>query len=67
LGVLWTGERLAAEREPRLRSRAERQRIRQFWAASSDFRALTLELESFRSSLLSLAEDHMPEEIVERG
>src|SRR4030065_1922136 len=66
LGVLWTAERLAAEREPRLRSRAERQRIRQFWAASTDFRKLTLELESFRSSLRSLAEGHSPEEIAER-
>ena len=66
LGVLWTAERLAAEREPRLRGRAERQRIRQFWAASTDYRELTLELESFRSSLRSLAEGHSPEEIAER-
>ncbi len=54
LGVLWTGKRLAAEREPRLRSRAERERIRQFWASSADFRELALELESFRSDLRSL-------------
>lgn len=66
LGVLWTAERLAAEREPRLRGRAERQRIRQFWAASTDFRELTLELESFRSSLRSLTEDHMPNEVLEQ-
>jgi ferredoxin/coenzyme F420-reducing hydrogenase delta subunit len=56
LGVLWTKRRLTAEREPRLRSRAERERIRQFWAASADFRELALELESFRSSLRGLTE-----------
>jgi len=57
LGVLWTEQRLAAEREPRLRSRAERERIRQFWASSADFRELALELESFRSSLRRLTEN----------
>jgi coenzyme F420-reducing hydrogenase delta subunit/ferredoxin len=51
LGVLWTEQRLTAEREPRLRSRAERERIRQFWASSADLRELVVELESFRSSL----------------
>ena len=56
LGVLWTEKRLAAEREPRLRSRAERERIRQFWASSADFKELVLDLESFRSSLRSLTE-----------
>jgi coenzyme F420-reducing hydrogenase delta subunit/ferredoxin len=51
LGVLWTERRLAADREPRLRSRAERERIRQCWASSADLRELESELESFRSSL----------------
>ncbi len=51
LGVLWTERRLTAEREPRLRSRADRERIRQFWASSGDFKELESELESFRSSL----------------
>lgn len=51
LGVLWTERRLTAEREPRLRGRADRQRIRQFWAASADLRELEAELESFRTSL----------------
>ncbi|MEO8331003.1 MAG: cytochrome b N-terminal domain-containing protein [Gallionella sp.] len=54
LGVLWTGMRLAAEREPRLRGRAERQRIRQFWAASADLKELESELESFRTGLIGL-------------
>jgi len=57
LGVRWTDRRLAAEREPRLRSRAERDRIRQFWASSADFGELAMELESFRSSLHRLAEN----------
>ncbi|MGA7748567.1 MAG: hydrogenase iron-sulfur subunit [Gallionella sp.] len=56
LGVLWTERRLSAEREPRLRSRAKRERIRQFWASSADFRELASELESFRSSLRSQTE-----------
>jgi coenzyme F420-reducing hydrogenase delta subunit/ferredoxin len=55
LGVLWTGLRLTAQREPRLRSRAERERIRQFWASSADFKELVLELKSFRSGLRSLS------------
>lgn len=51
LGGQWTKQRLTAEREPRLRSRAERERIRQIWASSADFGELTSELEAFRSSL----------------
>jgi ferredoxin/coenzyme F420-reducing hydrogenase delta subunit len=51
LGVLWTEHRLAAEREPRLRGRAERERISQRWAASADIKELASELASFRSSL----------------
>ena len=51
LGVLWTERRLTAEREPRLRSRADRERIRQYWAASADLKELESELELFRSSL----------------
>lgn len=51
LGVLWTERRLTAEREPRLRSRADRERIRQSWASSDDLQELESELELFRSSL----------------
>jgi len=51
LGVLWTEKRLAAEREPRLRSRADRERIRQCWASSADLKELESELGLFRSSL----------------
>ncbi len=55
MGGLWTEQRLAAQREPRLRSRAEHERIRQFWASSADFKELSQELESFRASMCSLA------------
>jgi len=51
LGVLWTERRLTAQREPRLRIRAERDRIRQYWAASADLKELESELQSFRSGL----------------
>ncbi len=54
LGVTWTAARLTAEREPRLRSRADRVRIRQVWASAADLKYLTMELESFRSSLKNL-------------
>ncbi len=57
MGGKWTTQRLAREREPRLRGRVdrERQRIRLFWASSADFGELVRELESFRASLRSLA------------
>ena len=53
-GGLWTEQRLTREREPRLRGRAEHERIKLFWASSADYRELALELESFRSNLRSL-------------
>jgi len=54
MGVLWTVKRLAAEREPRLRSRVKRERIREYWASSSDLDALAMELKSFRADLSGL-------------
>jgi coenzyme F420-reducing hydrogenase delta subunit len=53
MGGMWTSQRLAREREPRLRGRVEREheRIRLFWASSADFKELSKELESFRASL----------------
>ena len=54
LGVSWIVKRLAAEREPRLRSRAKRERIRKYWASSSDLNELVMELESFRVDLSEL-------------
>lgn len=57
MGGVWTTQRLAREREPRLRGRVdrERERIRLLWASSADFKSLTMELDSFRASLRSLA------------
>ena len=57
MGGLWTAQRLARTREPRLRGRVEREheRIRLLWASSADFRELALELDSFRASLRSMA------------
>jgi coenzyme F420-reducing hydrogenase delta subunit/ferredoxin len=52
-GGLWTEQRLNSKREPRLRGRAEHERIRLFWASSADYIELAQELESFRSSLRS--------------
>ena len=57
MGGVWTAQRLAAQREPRLRGRAEPGRIRQYWASSADFSELASELESFRASLRDLATD----------
>ena len=56
LGGLWTSQRLAREREPRLRVRAESnlERIRVCWASSADSKELATELESFRSRLRSM-------------
>jgi coenzyme F420-reducing hydrogenase delta subunit len=53
MGGEWTTQRLAREREPRLRGRVERdrERIRLFWASSADFKELSQELEAFRASL----------------
>ena len=55
-----TANRVLADREPRLRGRADRARIRQFWASSADFKELNSEVESFRASLGDLAGNHAP-------
>jgi len=55
MGGLWTTQRFAREREPRLRGRAELGRIRQYWASSADFGDLASELESFRARLRTMA------------
>lgn len=53
MGGLWTEQRLARNREPRLRRRVERERgrIRLFWASSADHAELEAQIESFRTSL----------------
>ncbi len=54
LGVSWVTERLAAEREPRLRSRVQRERVGECWASSLDNHELAVALNSFRASLSKL-------------
>ncbi|MDT3677266.1 MAG: hydrogenase iron-sulfur subunit [Burkholderiaceae bacterium] len=50
-GARWTAQRLAGEREPRLRAATERQRIRRIEAASEDLIALQAQLARFRHDL----------------
>ena len=59
MGGMWTAQRLAREREPRLRGRVKREheRIKLFWASSADFNELARELESFRAGLSSAQMD----------
>ena len=54
LGVSWTEDRMAAEREPRLRSRVKRERVRKHWASASDSEELMMELGLFRTELANL-------------
>jgi ferredoxin/coenzyme F420-reducing hydrogenase delta subunit len=51
VGVRWTMQRLASERKPSLRNRTDVDRIKCYWAASSDLRLLESELATFRSGL----------------
>jgi coenzyme F420-reducing hydrogenase delta subunit len=54
LGNRWTEERLAGTREPQLRTRVPRARVRVAWAGPTDGDALAAELERFRQTLASL-------------
>jgi coenzyme F420-reducing hydrogenase delta subunit/ferredoxin len=54
LGNRWTEERFEGGREPHLRARVPRQRIRVAWAGATDGRSLSAELEHFRQHLSSL-------------
>jgi coenzyme F420-reducing hydrogenase delta subunit len=54
LGNRWTEERMAAAREPHLRSAVPRQRVRIAWAGAIDQAALAAELAVFRSTLRAL-------------
>jgi ferredoxin/coenzyme F420-reducing hydrogenase delta subunit len=51
VGVRWTMQRLNSERKPSLRNRADVDRIKCYWAASSDLQSLESELAMFRSGL----------------
>jgi quinol-cytochrome oxidoreductase complex cytochrome b subunit/coenzyme F420-reducing hydrogenase delta subunit/Fe-S-cluster-containing hydrogenase component 2 len=54
LGIEWTGQRLAGERDPYLRKRVPHERIAQVWAGITRNRRLQQELGSFRDRLRSL-------------
>ena len=54
LGNRWTEERMAAARQPHLRSAVPRQRVRIAWAGAIDQAALAAELALFRSALRAL-------------
>jgi hypothetical protein len=52
--VAWTGERLAATRDPRLRARVPRERIATAWCGHTGERVLARQLAAFRERLSSL-------------
>lgn len=51
LGNRWMEERIHGEREPHLRNRVDRERVKIFWAMPTDAAALARELEAFRTEL----------------
>jgi coenzyme F420-reducing hydrogenase delta subunit len=54
LGVEWTKQRVAGERDPYLRARVPRERIAMIWASSAEQGRLAAEIESFRERLAAL-------------
>ncbi len=58
LGNRWTEERIAGVRDPYLRKRVSRERLKVFWASRIQGETLSSEIETFRDSLQALdAED----------
>ncbi len=57
LGERWIAERLARQREPRLRASVARDRLRLVHVSASDGHTLARELKAFRTRLASLAAD----------
>ncbi len=57
LGDRWTRERIEGIRDPYLRKRVPRERLRTFWAARTDAAALAAEVEGFRAHLAGLGAD----------
>ena len=55
-GNRWIRERFAGERKPRLRARAERERIRVHGAAQTDLRDVETDLDEFRKHLRAVSE-----------
>ncbi len=54
LGIQWTEQRLAGERDPYLRKRVPRERIGEFWSGLTHGKRLKRELADFQASLGSL-------------
>jgi ferredoxin/coenzyme F420-reducing hydrogenase delta subunit len=59
-GVKWTKERLAGERDPYLRARVPRQRLRTLWAGPLGGGELARLVEDFSGELAALAEQPAP-------
>lgn len=55
-GPGWTGERIAGQREPHLRSRVDRQRVQLHWASPVQGAQLAKQLAAFRSRLAARSE-----------
>ncbi|CAA7617170.1 Cytochrome b subunit of the bc complex [Candidatus Terasakiella magnetica] len=61
LGPEWTEKRMAGERVPKLRGAVPRERVRLFWAASTETKKLATELAEFRVALAELPPMAKPE------
>ena len=57
LGNRWTEERIAGVRDPYLRKRVERDRIKVFWASRVQEQPLCNEIDDFRKTLDALPDD----------
>jgi ferredoxin len=75
LGIEWTKQRLAAERDPYLRARVPRERIETIWAGPTETARFSLEVTAFRGRLAALPPDApritraapAPERVLERN
>lgn len=57
LGVNWTKQRIAGQRDPYLRPRVPRERIATIWAGPAERRRLARETEAFRAAVAALPAD----------
>jgi coenzyme F420-reducing hydrogenase delta subunit len=60
LGVMWMQERLKGERDPRLRARVPRGRIRTIWASRTEHSRFTKELAEFTAAVIALPPNVTP-------
>ena len=60
LGVEWTKQRLAQERDPYLRSRVPRERLATIWASATETGVVASAIEELRTNLPPLASDAGP-------